>query len=189
MRTSAGSVVSGHPGKSLCTVVRLVSLAVHSIAVLHCCTRQAAEPLDPQDVGLDVSAGQPSHSGRAIGVPTCRLSLWTHSVWSPGGPQVGVSLDLDSALQYRSPQQVHDEYLEKQLSAAGGALDLAEAEEPLPGIPGRSSSSAEAIGSPFQSVDHIRSTVRKPKHGQNTLTAIRGALAGNPWMPPVPDPP
>jgi hypothetical protein len=27
------------------------------------------------------------------------------------------------------------------------------------------------------------------KHGQNTLTAIRDALAGNPWMPPVPDPP
>jgi transposase len=27
------------------------------------------------------------------------------------------------------------------------------------------------------------------KHGENVLTAIRGALAGNPWMPPVPDPP
>jgi transposase len=27
------------------------------------------------------------------------------------------------------------------------------------------------------------------KHGLNTLTAIRDALASNPWMPPVPDPP
>src|SRR5260370_30375333 len=27
------------------------------------------------------------------------------------------------------------------------------------------------------------------KHGENVLTAIRGALAGTPWMPPVPDPP
>jgi hypothetical protein len=27
------------------------------------------------------------------------------------------------------------------------------------------------------------------KHGQNTLTAIRDALAGHPWMPPIPDPP
>jgi hypothetical protein len=27
------------------------------------------------------------------------------------------------------------------------------------------------------------------KHGENVLTAIRGALAGNFWMPPVPDPP
>jgi len=27
------------------------------------------------------------------------------------------------------------------------------------------------------------------KHGENVLTAIRDALAGSPWMPPVPDPP
>ena len=27
------------------------------------------------------------------------------------------------------------------------------------------------------------------KHGTDALTAIRDALAGNPWMPPVPDPP
>ncbi|MGH3406576.1 MAG: IS66 family transposase [Streptosporangiaceae bacterium] len=27
------------------------------------------------------------------------------------------------------------------------------------------------------------------KHGENMLTAIRDALAGSPWMPPVPDPP
>ncbi|MDQ2875010.1 MAG: IS66 family transposase [Actinomycetota bacterium] len=27
------------------------------------------------------------------------------------------------------------------------------------------------------------------KHGENVVTAIRDALAGNPWMPPVPDPP
>ncbi|MGH3124514.1 MAG: IS66 family transposase [Streptosporangiaceae bacterium] len=27
------------------------------------------------------------------------------------------------------------------------------------------------------------------KHGENVLTAIRDALAGQPWMPPVPDPP
>jgi hypothetical protein len=24
------------------------------------------------------------------------------------------------------------------------------------------------------------------KHGQDIITAIRGALAGNPWMPPIP---
>lgn len=27
------------------------------------------------------------------------------------------------------------------------------------------------------------------KHGISALTAIRDALAGNPWMRPVPDPP
>jgi transposase len=27
------------------------------------------------------------------------------------------------------------------------------------------------------------------KHSENVLTAIRDALAGNPWMPPIPDPP
>jgi transposase len=27
------------------------------------------------------------------------------------------------------------------------------------------------------------------KHGENVLTAIRDALAGHPWMPPLPDPP
>jgi transposase len=27
------------------------------------------------------------------------------------------------------------------------------------------------------------------KHGDSALTAIRDALAGNPWMPPIPDPP
>ena len=27
------------------------------------------------------------------------------------------------------------------------------------------------------------------KHGVSVLTAIRDALAGNPWMPPIPDPP
>jgi hypothetical protein len=27
------------------------------------------------------------------------------------------------------------------------------------------------------------------KHGDHVLTAIRDALAGNPWMPPIPDPP
>jgi len=27
------------------------------------------------------------------------------------------------------------------------------------------------------------------KHGISVLTAIRDALAGNPWMPPIPDPP
>ncbi len=27
------------------------------------------------------------------------------------------------------------------------------------------------------------------KHGQNALTALRDALTGSPWMPPIPDPP
>jgi transposase len=27
------------------------------------------------------------------------------------------------------------------------------------------------------------------KHGTHVLTAIHDALAGNPWMPPIPDPP
>ncbi len=27
------------------------------------------------------------------------------------------------------------------------------------------------------------------KHGENVLTAIRDAISGNPWMPPIPDPP
>lgn len=27
------------------------------------------------------------------------------------------------------------------------------------------------------------------KHGAHVLTALRDALAGNPWMPPIPDPP
>ena len=27
------------------------------------------------------------------------------------------------------------------------------------------------------------------KHGVSVLTAVRDALAGNPWMPPIPDPP
>jgi transposase len=27
------------------------------------------------------------------------------------------------------------------------------------------------------------------KHGAHVLAAIHGALAGNPWMPPIPDPP
>ncbi len=27
------------------------------------------------------------------------------------------------------------------------------------------------------------------KHGACVLTAIHDALAGNPWMPPIPDPP
>ncbi|HLQ56114.1 MAG TPA: hypothetical protein VK162_17820 [Streptosporangiaceae bacterium] len=27
------------------------------------------------------------------------------------------------------------------------------------------------------------------KHGENVLTALRDAITGNPWMPPIPDPP
>ncbi len=27
------------------------------------------------------------------------------------------------------------------------------------------------------------------KHGENILTALRDAITGNPWMPPIPDPP
>jgi len=27
------------------------------------------------------------------------------------------------------------------------------------------------------------------RHGQNALTALRDALTGSPWMPPIPDPP
>jgi transposase len=27
------------------------------------------------------------------------------------------------------------------------------------------------------------------KHGENVLTALRDAITGSPWMPPIPDPP
>jgi hypothetical protein len=27
------------------------------------------------------------------------------------------------------------------------------------------------------------------KHGENVLTVVRDAITGNPWMPPIPDPP
>jgi hypothetical protein len=45
-------------------------------------------PLDPQDCGLAVIAGQSSDSGEAVGVPTCGLSGRMHYVWSPSGPQL-----------------------------------------------------------------------------------------------------
>jgi DNA-directed RNA polymerase subunit RPC12/RpoP len=49
-------------------------------------------PLDPQDYGLGVSAYQSvGHSGGVVSVPTCRLSGWVHAVWSPSGPQGGVT--------------------------------------------------------------------------------------------------
>jgi hypothetical protein len=44
-------------------------------------------PLDPQDCGLGVLAGQSGSGGGAVGVPRCRLSGWVHGVWSPSGPQ------------------------------------------------------------------------------------------------------
>src|ERR1019366_9185728 len=53
--------------------------------------------------------------------------------------------------------------------------------QPLPGIPGRSSSSAEAIASPFQSVDHIRSTVRKPRGTSVRIVGGRGLLGVAGW--------
>lgn len=43
--------------------------------------------LDPQDVGLGVSADQSGLSGSAVSVPTCGLSSRMHDVWSPGGPK------------------------------------------------------------------------------------------------------
>jgi hypothetical protein len=27
------------------------------------------------------------------------------------------------------------------------------------------------------------------KHGENVLTALRDAILGQPWMPPIPEPP
>jgi hypothetical protein len=44
-------------------------------------------PLDPQDGGLAVLAGQPGPAGGAVGEPTCSLSTRMHVVWSPAGPQ------------------------------------------------------------------------------------------------------
>ncbi len=32
-----------------------------------------------------------------------------------------------------------------------------------------------------------RLRVHRRQHGRDALTAIRGALAGNPWMPPAPE--
>ena len=44
-------------------------------------------PLDPQDVGLGICAGQPGNGGGVLGDPTCGLSGRMHGVWSPGRPQ------------------------------------------------------------------------------------------------------
>jgi hypothetical protein len=51
--------------------------------------RAPANALDPQDVGLGVSAGWFRHGVMALSVPTCGLSDWKHGVWSPGGPRRG----------------------------------------------------------------------------------------------------
>jgi len=47
----------------------------------------ARNPLDPQDVGLGICAGQLGNGGGVLGDPTCGLSGRMHGVWSPGGPQ------------------------------------------------------------------------------------------------------
>ena len=45
------------------------------------------DSLTPQDGGLGILAGQTGSNGGAIRVPTCRLSDWTHVVWSPAVPR------------------------------------------------------------------------------------------------------
>jgi hypothetical protein len=41
-----------------------------------------------------------------------------------------------------------------------------------------------AVG--LSQVRHPRLRIHRRKHGNDTFTAIRDALAGNPWMPPIP---
>jgi hypothetical protein len=65
-------------------------------------TDAAAGPLDPQDVGLGIFAGQSAYDGGAVSVPTCGLSRWMHSVWSAGGPQGWLAAVRDDARSSRS---------------------------------------------------------------------------------------
>jgi hypothetical protein len=51
-------------------------------------TIRSPEPLDPQDMGSDVLAGQSRCKGDAQGAATCRLSGCMHSVWSQNGPKL-----------------------------------------------------------------------------------------------------
>jgi hypothetical protein len=44
-------------------------------------------PLNPQDVGVGVFAGQLSNDGGVLGGPACELAGRMYDVWSPGGPQ------------------------------------------------------------------------------------------------------
>ncbi len=39
---------------------------------------------------------------------------------------------------------------------------------------------------PGQIADELRALIHAAKHGHHIFTAIRDALAGNPWIPPVP---
>jgi len=63
-------------------------------------------PLDPQDDGLAVIAGQSGDGGRAVGVPTCWLSGRMHARWSPGGLQEADHLKSSVAAAH-SPSRIH----------------------------------------------------------------------------------
>jgi hypothetical protein len=63
---------------------------------------EATPPLDPQDVGLGVSAGQPSPGGGADCPSTCRLSDRVHAVWFPSGPQRGAGGQVIGCMPYQA---------------------------------------------------------------------------------------
>jgi len=63
-------------------------------------------PLDPQDYGLAVIAGQSGDGGRAVGVPTCWLSGRMHARWSPGSLQEADYLKSSVAAAH-SPSRIH----------------------------------------------------------------------------------
>lgn len=69
-------------------------------AAWHSSRCQVGGPLDPQDVGVAVSAGQPRCRRRAHERPTCGLPAPVQDVWSPSGPQRLMSVrPLDSNQQ------------------------------------------------------------------------------------------
>jgi hypothetical protein len=57
--------------------------------------------LDPQDVGLGVSAGRSGQGGGVLGELTCRLSGRRQDVWSPDGPRQHDGRSVDDPLLVR----------------------------------------------------------------------------------------
>jgi hypothetical protein len=49
---------------------------------------QGGSPLDPQDVGVGISAGQMGCRRRVREWLTCRSSARVQVMWSPSGPQI-----------------------------------------------------------------------------------------------------